>query len=435
MNPFIYTFLILTTFTVPVFAGPIVEKIKTSAITQKIHSLCIAGKIPGLAVAVVDAQGQVFEILYGLEKTDEQTRPLTNESVFRLASMSKLVTGVLAVVLEDKGLISLNDKVYTHLNDFELSHHERTKNTTLLHLLSHTVGFSRHTYTDLIECGLSLKEIQPRLKNVKLIAEPGQMHAYQNVSFSLIHPYLENKLHKNLEDIYEQYLFKPFGMKTSSLGVGGYELSSKTACPHVRGARGYVASSNNPFYDEVIPAAGVNSSLKDMTNFIKILLGLNPEIFSTLAKQRLFEPFANSPDETTRYKRWNPHVKKSSYGVGMRHYDYEGHKVCGHAGWLRGFSNRLYILPDEKIGIVVLCNSESRVPDYVWTTIAHAIWSIESPYEAYLTALKQPKPAVAKTKAIASKNQKAVKRSGKNLDGILATATVRKRKAPLKKKV
>src|SRR3989338_5632125 len=146
MNPFIYTFLILTTFTVPVFAGPIVEKIKTSAITQKIHSLCIAEKIPGLAVAVVDAQGQVFEILYGLEKTDEQTRPLTNESVFRLASMSKVVTGVLAVVLEDKGLISLNDKVYTHLNDFELSHHERTKNTTLLHLLSHTVGFSRHTY-------------------------------------------------------------------------------------------------------------------------------------------------------------------------------------------------------------------------------------------------------------------------------------------------
>lgn len=434
MNHFLY-FILFSFLSQIACATTLVQKLKKTDIVHKVQTLAKAGKIPGLAVAVVSESGDVLDICYGLEKVGENDRLISNSSVFRLASMSKLVTGVLSVVLEDKKLLSLNDKVIGFVKDFELSTPQHTHNTTLLHLLSHTVGFSRHTYTDLIESGFTLTQIQPKLKNVKLIGAPGQVHAYQNVSFSLIHPYLENKLHKNLEDIYETFLFKPFGMNQASLGVGGYELSTNVAIPHVRGGSSYVASKNNPNYDEVIPAAGVNASLNDMILFLKALLGGNPTALSTLARQRLFEPVSNSPDETIRYKKWNPHVKKSSYGVGMRHYDYDGHRVCGHAGWLRGFSNRLYILPDEKIGIVVLCNSESRVPDYVWTTIAHEIWSLDSPYEKYLMALQQVKKSTDKKntkksrplKNAPTKTVKVAVKKQKSLDVILASST---KKAP-----
>src|SRR5688500_6952324 len=135
-------------------------------------------KTPGLAIAIVEDNTILFLKTYGVREAG--TADSINEhTVFRLASVSKCFAPLLTGILVEEKVLRWDDRVVDHLPGFELKSKKHTDSLRLLHVLSHTTGLPYHTYTTLVEDGMDLPAMLAELKNVNVIAKPGELYSYQ----------------------------------------------------------------------------------------------------------------------------------------------------------------------------------------------------------------------------------------------------------------
>ena len=154
------------------------------AITSYFDKALKSGLIVGAGVSIV--RGDSILISDGFGKRDANFDAEVDEkTVFRLGSLSKGFAGVLAASLKNEGKLSWEDKVIDYLPEFQLGDESNTDKVTLANILSHTSGTPYHSYTNLVEAGLSLNDIAKRFKGVTPISEPGLMYSYQNAMFAL----------------------------------------------------------------------------------------------------------------------------------------------------------------------------------------------------------------------------------------------------------
>ena len=137
-------------------------------------------QIPGAAVAIVKDGRVVLQKGFGV-KEKGTTEEVDENTVFRLGSVSKGFASVLTGVMVEEGVVRWDNPVSYYLAQFKLHDPEQTDRVHIRHLLSHTSGLPRHAYTNLVEDGLSLDRIIPRLEQVPLIAKEGEQLAYRGV--------------------------------------------------------------------------------------------------------------------------------------------------------------------------------------------------------------------------------------------------------------
>ncbi|MEM8847991.1 MAG: serine hydrolase domain-containing protein, partial [Bacteroidota bacterium] len=164
------------------------DKELKNAVEQAINSYfdkaIAAEEVVGAGVSIIKGEKVLLTDGFGTrnsltgEKVDGQT-------VFRLGSLSKGFAGILASDLKGEGKLNWEDRVTDCIPEFELGDRENTKNITLAHLLSHTSGAPYHSFTNLVEAGLSMNEIASRFTEVQPISKPGEMYSYQNALFAL----------------------------------------------------------------------------------------------------------------------------------------------------------------------------------------------------------------------------------------------------------
>jgi beta-lactamase class C len=134
------------------------------------------------------------------------------------------------------------------------------------------------------------------------------------------------------------------------------------ASPHKKDRRGkmVVVPQYSKGYYAVAPAGGINSSVQDMTNFLKMHMGGNPDLVSKRMLEMTYEPQI----ETQEVAHWGSMpkgiVKHAHYGLGWRVIDFAGEKIVFHGGWVNGFTNVIAFMPKRQIGIVILQNAETR---------------------------------------------------------------------------
>jgi beta-lactamase class C len=161
-----------------------------------------SGAIGG--AVVITYKGQVAMIkCFGVKKAGDNSL-VDENTVFRLASVSKAVTGVLAGILADDKTIDLEEKVIDYLPEFRLKFPESTNSITIRHLLSHTTGLIPHAFDMMVEDKVPLNKILPRLNEVDIVTLPGLFYAYQNVMFSLYDPITAIKTKKSFQTILER---------------------------------------------------------------------------------------------------------------------------------------------------------------------------------------------------------------------------------------
>ena len=157
------------------------EPIDIQEIITEYDSLISAGlhttNTVGAAVAIVYKNQVAYLKCFGVKKS--RTNDSINENtVFRLASVSKPVTGVLAGMLAEDNIIDLNDKVKNYIPDLKLKHSNYTEELTIKNLLTHTTGLVPHAYDDLVELKMPLDKIVKRLYLANTISSPGSMYGY-----------------------------------------------------------------------------------------------------------------------------------------------------------------------------------------------------------------------------------------------------------------
>lgn len=314
----------------------------------------------GAAVVITYKGEVVLTQCYGVRKAGTQL-PVNEHTVFRLASVSKSVTGVLAALLDNEKLLPLNTKISDYLPQVQLKNREYTKMLEAQHLLSHTTGLVPHAYDLMVEDQVPFDKIIERLDEVEIASPPGKLYGYQNVMFSIYAPLVKAVTGKSFSSFMEEKVFSPFNMTDASLSFEDFVKHGNFAVPHFnRGHNSFSPLKLNDRYYITAPAAGVNASISDMGNLLSVLTDNHNNLLPERTKNKLFTPLINSPLNHTYFRSWGRKVKNKRYALGWRIVDYQEHTVAYHAGYVTGYKSEIAVCPDEQIGIAILCNSPNN---------------------------------------------------------------------------
>jgi beta-lactamase class C len=322
----------------------------------------------GAAVAITYKNQIAYLKCFGVKKVG--THDSINENtIFRLASVSKTVSGVLAGILDEDNIIDLDDKVVKYLPGFKLKNTKSTKEMTIRNLLSHTSGLVPHAYDLMVEDKVPMGKIINKLDEVNIAAPPGQVYGYQNVMFSLLDTITAKKTSQSYPELLKEKLFMPFGMNDASADFQSFKNSDNIAFPHSGAHRHYRALRLNDRYYNTAPAAGVNASISDMAHFLLALLNKENSVVDNEIRETVFTPQVDSHLSRRYLTRWDK-VDSKQYAIGWRIIGYKGRKVAYHGGYVQGYRAEIALCEKEDVGIVFLCNSPNSIsaksiPDFL----------------------------------------------------------------------
>ena len=313
----------------------------------------------GAAFTIVHGGEVVFTGTYGVREKGS-LKEVDEHTLFRMASVSKGFAGVLASMLEQDGAFSLNDKVVEHYPGFLLKDSLSTADLTIRNLLSHTSGLVPYAFDNLVEADQDLTTIIERLDEVDISAPPGELYGYQNVMFSMLDPIVRNATGIPYKALLQDKIFNPLGMTDASAGPVYMDRNPNLAYPHIRTKNGYVALEPHEGYYNVLPAAGVNASISDMSKWLLALLGYSPEWMPDTILSNISTPVIYTPLKWQYTRYWKP-FRERYYSLGWRIYNYQGRQIVYHGGYIRGYRAEIAFCPSEDVGIAFMQNSPNNL--------------------------------------------------------------------------
>lgn len=358
------------------------------------------GQVVGLATAIVK-DGEVISAR-GLGLTEAGMgigKNIDTNTAFRLASLSKSFAATLSALLVDDGYFKWDDAVQSYVPFFELQDSHQSAKLTIRELLSHRVGLPYNTQDRLLEKSEPYPILLHKLRNVPMMCGVGDCYAYQNIAYSLIGDIAFATTGDFFSHQIERRLFHPLAMVGATYGREALLRSKSWARPHVRNNRGWRAIMPKDTYYQVLPAAGVNATIIDMTQWLLAQLGHFPEVIPPETLKDIHAPLVETPGEIAHVPWRRERVLKAEYAMGWRIYDYSGHTMVFHGGAVQGYRAIMALLPEEDLGIVILWNCESAVPSGLLPTFLDAYLGL--PYRDWLnlSSFQKPKPAAARKNA------------------------------------
>jgi beta-lactamase class C len=326
-------------------------------IDERLQRVAQEQAMVGLAVAIVEDGEIRFLRGYG-ETTEGSGDPVTPETMFRWASVSKGVAGDMLAKLAAEKKVSLYEPVSRYATTLRLPAGAENR-ATVADVLSHTLGLFAHAQDSKLEDGGDVKLLRQELAELNAICAPGQCHAYQNVAYDAASEVVEKVTGKPYEAAVREHLFLPLGMTSANMTRAGLVEAKSWAPPHVGGRPRPVEVTES--YYHVPAAGGVNSSIKDMALWLKGQMG-EDGILSSDVLENVRTPRALTPGENGRMRRFSERLSGAKYGLGWRIYDYAGHRVIGHRGGVRGYRSMIMYDPVRKTGVAALWNSASNKP-------------------------------------------------------------------------
>jgi beta-lactamase class C len=320
-----------------------------------------SGNVSGLAVSIVHGDKVLLE--RGIGYADWKSRePITVDTVFRLASLSKGFATTLTGLLVEDGKMSWDTRITNVLPTFSLSDINSTQKLTLRDILSHRVGLPHNTYDNLIEGNEPYPLLVERLSEVPMACPAGDCYGYQNIAFSLIGDITYALTGDFFYHLVEKRLFHPLGMHTATYGRDALEHSKRWARPHRRAGKEWKSFLPNETYYHMPPAAGANASVRDMQRWLVAQMGLRPDVLGPELLEDLHTPLVRTPKDmsSTPWRRGRLH--DAEYALGWRVYDYAGERMIFHAGAVQGYRAMIGFLPKHQFGVVMLWNCESAAP-------------------------------------------------------------------------
>jgi CubicO group peptidase (beta-lactamase class C family) len=308
--------------------------------------------IAGAAVAIVRDGKVLLAKGYGFADAQQRTPVSAEATLFRMASISKLFTWTAAMQLAEQGRLDLKRDVNSYLDTFRIPD-TFPQPITLEHLMTHTAGFE-----DLVmgigarrkEDVLSLEEYL-RTRQPKRIRPPGVVTAYSNYGTALAGYIVQRIAGRPFEEYVEEAIFKPLGMARSTFRQPPPDpLAKHVSRGHIV-REGLFLPQDFEFVNGIAPAGALSSTVSDMARFMIAHLELGAYCGTRLLGQ-----------ETARimHKRLftnDPRLSGNAHGFWER--QAHGLRIIGHGGdtWL--FHSQLILIPEERIGLLVVYNTQT----------------------------------------------------------------------------
>lgn len=301
--------------------------------------------IPGLAIGIVKNDTITYTKGYGIKNIDTKEL-VTEHTVFHTASISKIFTALAIVQLEEKQYLDIEDKIVDLIPELKFND-ERVKKITLKHLLNHTSGLPDikdynwdHNHTAKTSLGDFILG-----QNLIVESEPGTVYSYSNMGYNILGYVIEKVTSTSFENYVKDNLLNSSGMYNSDFRYFKIPDSLKTS-PHSKSwitGHSY-AREVYPYNREHAPSSTLNSSVKELSNWMISFLKILDSTSSEYNYKKMLEPDAS-----------NSHI-----GMGFQLYSFEFKKAIGHYGGDKGFRSFLMMIPEEKIGLIVLANCDYK---------------------------------------------------------------------------
>jgi CubicO group peptidase (beta-lactamase class C family) len=324
-------------------------------------------EVPGLAIAVVKDDAVVLAKGYGVRKLGERT-PVDEHTIFAIASCSKAFTAAALAMLVDEGKIAWDDPVTKHLRDFQLHDTYSSREITVRDLLCHRSGLPRY---DMIwyASAASRDDILRRLRHAKPNTSFRSQFGYQNIMFLAAGQVLPAVAGTSWDEFVKARIFTPLGMKSSSTSIRSFRDSDPVATPHQRiDDKLEVIRWRN--IDNAGPAGSINSTVADMAQWIRLQLGegvydgkrllTSKAIRDMHTPQTVIRPEGMGP-EGRYWEVLHPGSRLLVYGLGWVLREYRGRVLVQHGGSIDGMRSVTILVPEEKLGLVILTNRGGQV--------------------------------------------------------------------------
>jgi len=374
---FALSFLLAIFLAMPAFARPV----DTDVLDARLNRLIQERGMVGMAVVVVEDGQIIHRKGYGVTLAGSND-PVTEDTVFRWASLSKAVGAAMAVKLAEDGQIDLSRTIGSYNTTLRLPGGGENE-ANIYNLLAHQLSIVRNAYDNRLEAGTRPHVIRGQLKDLPIECAIGTCHGYQNVAYDTVSEIVAGATGQSYQAATKRMLFDPLSMDRANMTKSGLQNSPRWARPHNRNGRNVYRRMRESYF-RVPAAGGVNGSISDMGNWMLANMGAYPNVLSASALETLQTPQVMTPRERRRVRRFFPRMTRAEYGLGWRVYDYAGNKTIGHRGAVNGYRAMIMFDPARKSGVAVLWNSSSNQPVGIQLEVMDAIYDLPAHDWLYL---------------------------------------------------
>ncbi len=325
-----------------------------SGFDQYMEQLLQDWNAPGVGVGVVVKGKLVFVKGYGYRDYDKKT-PITGNTLFQIASNSKLFTAVAVGMEVENGKLEWDKPIKEFVPAIEFYNDELNNNVTMRDMLSHRTGISRH---DLIwfKSEFSRKQLFDKLKYLEPSQPLRQGFIYNNLMYTAAGYSIELLTGKTWEEYLQANILNPLDMKSTVFTIADMRKSSDYFTPYDE-KRDTNILHPIPWYEEqggVGPAGAVISNINDMSHWLVALMNdgkyKDKQVIPSAVLQATLQPSIPTGNSiTAKYKE----MQNPVYGMGRWVSSYRGHLYTEHGGALDGIYSQVSFMPQDSIGVIV----------------------------------------------------------------------------------
>lgn len=346
-------------------------------IDKRVEKIMTEWQVPGCAIGIIKNGKLMYSKGFGYRDLENKL-PVTPNTLFPIASNSKLFTSTAIGMIVNEGKLEYDKPIKLIVPEIEFSSSTLNNEITLRDMLCHRTGISG---SDEIWYGSSLTraEVFAKIKSLESKADIRTEFIYSNVMYVAAGEIIKLKINKTWEDYIKEKFITPLDMNHTVFSIEEVEETSDYAKPYLTDFIKKTAVSID-FYRQTkasAPANGINSNVIDLSHWVICQLSKGiynqKEIIPNIVIQETMKPLTISSGSVK-----DKELSFELYGMGRTLRTYKNHLMSEHGGAINGFRSQITLFPDDSLGIIILTNSaDHKIATFLQLEIVDVIFGLE----------------------------------------------------------
>lgn len=348
---FVFTTVFAQTDSLPAFVKDSIDVYTNRALSE--------WQIPGVSVCIVKNGKVVFIKGYGVKEAGSNAA-VDENTLFMIGSNTKAFTATALALLDAEKKISLDDKVQKWLPDFKLYDPWVAKEATIRDLLCHRLGFETFQGDFMyFDSDLSTAQVREKMGKLKPMYGFRSKWGYTNSAFMTAGEIIPKVTGKTWAQFIRERIFEPLNMNHSIALTSEMEAQPNRASAHTV-QEGVLKKIPYGHIDNLAPAGSIASSASDLSKWVIMQLSngayKDKVVIPAGAIGQTRTPASILGNGGHMYNKGH----FALYGLGWFLEEYVGRKIVSHTGGVNGFVTSVTLIPEEKLGVIVLTNTDAN---------------------------------------------------------------------------